>query len=284
MFDTKKPIAAEIIERRTQHSGSFLLVEGSSDDKFWREHVSHPNCLIRPAGGKPGVQVAIKRLDSIGFKGVLGVIDDDCDSLENRRLPSVNLVATDTRDLECLLLRTQLLEKMVFELGDHEKIATFEKQAGLSVRERLLENGLVFGRLRWLSKRMDWQLFDTSKPDDLKPEAFMDRDNWQVDKEKIVHKVASKLRMDDTGELCNLLDSLPAADPWQICQGHDLLKILRMGLQTALGDLKSAYTHEDLAAHLRLAFHDTHLAATRLYQNIRVWERANAPYQVLPAH
>lgn len=264
-----------------------MIVEGPSDVKFWREHTSKTDCLIRPAGGKPGVQGALKKLDSIQFSGVLGVVDDDCDSLENRPLPSANLIATDTRDLEGLLLKTSLLEKIVFELGDAEKIATFENQTGLSVREKLLANGLVFGRLRWLSKRMDWQLFDASKTYDLKPEAFMDRknpENWCVDEVRLLQKAASKCKMATTDELKNLLELLPAVDPWLICQGHDLLKILRTGLQTALGDLKSAYTHEDLAAHLRLAFHDTHLAATQLYQNIRAWEQTNAPYQVLPAH
>jgi hypothetical protein len=230
------------------------------------------------------MHVALKKLDSIGFSGVLGVVDDDCDSLENMRLPSINLVATDARDLECLLLRTQLLEKMVVELGDHEKIATFENHAGLSVRERLLENGLVFGRLRWLSKRMNWQLFDPSKPDNFNPDEFMDRESWSIDEEKLLKKAASKRQMATTDELQNLLETLPEADPWLVCQGHDLLKILRTGLQTVLGELKSAYTHKDLAAHLRLAFHDTHLAATQLYQHIRAWEQANAPYQILPAH
>ena len=198
MFDIKKPIAAEIVERRSVHSGSFLLVEGSSDVKFWHEHVSRPNCLIRSAGGKPGVRIALKRLDSIGFTGILGLVDDDCDSLENRQFPSPNLVATDARDLECLLLRSPLLEKLVFELGDAEKIAVFEKQYGLTTREKLLANGLVFGRLRWLSKRMDWQLFDGSGPDELKPEAFMDRDKWNVDVERLMQKTASKLELANT--------------------------------------------------------------------------------------
>jgi len=285
--DTRNPVAAEIILRRTQHSGSFLIVEGPSDVKFWREHTSKTDCLIRPAGSKPGVQGTLKKLNSIQFSGVLGVVDDDCDSLENRLLPSTNLVATDTRDLEGLLLQTELLEKMVFELGDTEKIATFENQNGLSVRERLLANGLVFARLRWLSKRKHWQIFDTSKPGHLKTDAFMDRKNpeiWRVDEDRLLQEVALKCEMATTDELKTLLETLPAADPWLICQGHDLLKILRTGLQTALGDLKSTYTHEDLAAHLRLAFHDTHLAATQLYQNIRAWEQANAPYQVLPVH
>ena len=77
---------------------------------------------------------------------------------------------------------------------------------------------------------------------------------------------------------------MPNVDPWLVCHGHDLLKILRVGLQTVLGDLKSTFTHEDLAAHLRLAFHDTHLAATQLYKDIRAWEQSNPPYQILPVH
>ena len=261
------------------------MVEGESDVDFWRlQGTNRPDCRTLSAGGKPSVQVALKKLDSVGFPDVLGVVDDACDSLENRQLPSKNLVATDTRDLECLLLRSPILEqKILIRLGDAEKIATFEKQAGVTVRERLLANGLVFGRLRWLSKRKHWQIFDPSKSDDLKPEAFMDRENWSIDEERLLKKVVSKLEIANTEELRILLEILPDADPWQVCQGHDLVKILRMGLQHVLGDLKN-YTEDNLTKDLRLAFHDTHLDTTQLYQNIRAWEQANAPYQVLPVH
>ena len=81
-----------------------------------------------------------------------------------------------------------------------------------------------------------------------------------------------------------MLETLPDADPWLVCQGHDLLEILRIGLQKVLGDLKPSQGKSHLAALLRAAFHDTHLASTQLYQNIRAWEHANAPYQVLPVH
>ena len=279
---TPSIIANEIIMSRDLFEGSFLLVEGPDDYKFWEYRIDKGRCEIVKTEGKPNLLGAIDNLNNRGFLGALGIIDDDGDSLENNRTLSANLIATDGHDLECLLLQSPpALERGVLaELGNPKKIEQFQIQTGLSVRDRLLENGLVFGRLRWLSKRKDWQL----KFEALKPERFMDREAWRVDVENLTKVAATQLTGTNKEEIRNLFQTLPDADPWLVCQGHDLLEILRLGLQNVLGDMKASQGKSHLAAFLRAAFHDTHLAATQLYQNIRVWEQANAPYQVLPVH
>ncbi|MFZ4699692.1 MAG: DUF4435 domain-containing protein [Candidatus Methylumidiphilus sp.] len=283
LLEAKTPgiIANEIIMSRVLFEGSFLLVEGPDDYKFWQTRICDGRCELIVTEGKSNLLGAIDNLNARNFIGALGIIDDDGDSLENSRMLSANIIATDGHDLECLLLQSPALERGVLaELGNSMKIERFQQQSGLTVRDRLLENGLFFGRLRWLSKRMGWQL----KFEALKPERFMDREAWLVNVENLNKVAATQLTRTNTEEISDLLETLPNADPWLVCQGHDLLEILRLGLQKVLGEMKTSQGKSHIAALLRAAFHDTHLAATRLYQNIRVWERANAPYQVLPAH
>ncbi|WP_089727874.1 DUF4435 domain-containing protein [Candidatus Thiosymbion oneisti] len=91
-------IENEIIMGRHTHRGSFLLLEGEDDHKFWDRRVSQ-GCELVIGDGKPNVEGAIIRLDTRRFSGALGVVDDDFDRLQGRALPSPNLLATDAHDL-----------------------------------------------------------------------------------------------------------------------------------------------------------------------------------------
>lgn len=283
MFPPKTPgeIEAEILMSRQVHRGSFLLVEGPDDSKFWRGRIIKGDCEIVIAMGKPNLVGAIERLDMRQFVGILGIIDDDFDCLEQRRYNSDNLISTDAHDLECLLLYSPALESVLGELGDQAKIMRFEQHAGVSVKDALLNNGLVFGRLRWLALRQDWCL-GVGVHTPLNPARFIDSETWAVKEPEIMDATAQTLNL-NVEDLRGLLDDLPSANPPHVCQGHDLTEILRIGLQKVLGNLKTTYTKDDIASSLRLAFHDTHFAATQLYADIKNWERLNIPYQILPS-
>lgn len=282
MFPSRTPgdIEAEILMSRQVHKGSFLLLEGPDDSKFWREYIAKKECDIVLAKGKPNLVGAIKKLDARQFQGALGIIDDDFDSLHLSQYCSANLISMDAHDMECLLLRSPALDRVLNELGDPAKIAHYEQRTGLSMREGLLKNGLIFGRLRWLALRQDWRLgvgVDTR----LNPSSFIGRDNWEVKEIELLDIAAQQVGL-DAEALRTLLASLPNADPWLICQGHDLTEILRLGLQNVLGNLKTTQTKDHIASSLRLAFHAIHLANTQLYLDIKNWERLNVPYHILP--
>lgn len=281
MLDAKTPgtLEAEILMTRTVHQGSFLLVEGPDDSKFWTARISPADCEIVISEGKPNLLATLRKLDHRNFNGALGIVDDDGDSLENLGFPSPNLAVTDAHDLECLLLRfPSVRRKLLAELGDPTKIAAFEQDTGIGVWERLLENGLPFGRLRWLSKRETWEL-NFGK---LNPERFMNVAVWRIDEAELL-RVAAALRGSGEEEIRVQLDSLPAADPWYVCQGHDLLDILRLGLKKLLG-LQTSCAKDRLAGILRSSIEQADLVTTRLYQDIRGWEQNNPPYRVLPSH
>jgi hypothetical protein len=92
-------IEAEVLMMRQVHDGSFLLVEGVSDVRFWLPRIAAGLCEIVDGNGKPNVVGATLRLDERRVRGVLGIVDDDWETLARRPLPSVNLVATDCHDL-----------------------------------------------------------------------------------------------------------------------------------------------------------------------------------------
>jgi len=81
---------------RTAFSGSFLVVEGDDDSRFFSGRVARA-CEIVIAGGKPALEGCFAKLDAQRFRGALGVGDDDCESLNGKATPSPNIVITDAR-------------------------------------------------------------------------------------------------------------------------------------------------------------------------------------------
>ena len=91
-------IAAEIKMMRMVHEGAFLVLEGVSDVRFWTTR-RHGTCELVDGEGKPNVVGAVHRLDTASIRGILGIVDDDYDSLMGTSRTSRNLVATDAHDL-----------------------------------------------------------------------------------------------------------------------------------------------------------------------------------------
>ena len=263
-------IAAEIKMIRMVHDGACLLVEGVSDVRFWGTRL-HNNCELVDGEGKENVIGAVGRLDGEYFPGVLGIVDDDYDSLLGVVRTSGNLVATDAHDLECLLCRSGALESVLAEFGIGRRIQAFEEVARVDVRTGLLERAMVFGRVRWAAARygLDIDL------EALRVPRFVDTDTWGVDGAELLRVVSSGDSSCDYDALRRRIAGLPPADPWRVARGHDMIQILRIGLQRVLGKLPASEGPEDIARVLRAAMSLEELQRTALYTDMRTWESAN---------
>ena len=267
-------VVAEVKMRRTQHVGSFLVLEGRSDMRFWKSR-SHDDCRLIDGKGKPNVVGGLQRLDEIGFAGALGVVDSNYDYLAGVPVESNNVVVTDAHDLECMLCRSSALDAILAEYGCDEKIGRFGGNA--SVREALVERGLVFGRLRWRAQRFETGLR-------LPPmRAFVDEKSWSVDEDGLIERAAGMNEGAEANVLRREIAGLPPADPWHIVHGHDLVEILRVGLLNVLGNLRTSIGVKEIARGLRLAMPISDLQSTQLWQDMQRWERLNEPYLVLAA-
>ena len=269
-------IVAQIKMSRTQYDGAFLIVEGQDDKRFWGNHC-HDCCRLVDGKGKNNVMVGVQRLEGIGIDGVLGVVDSNHDYLEGRRLPSANLVATDAHDLECMLCRSPALDAVLVEFGDADKIRTFEGLSGMDVRAALLKRGAMFGQLRWAAR----QLQPGVRLEQVRPERFVERKSWQLDEDGLIETAVAAMEGVDEDALRRQLARLPSVDPWYLASGHELLAILRLGLQGALGKLETTTGVKELSRALRLALRPEDLRSTRLWYDMRGWERSNSPYLVL---
>ena len=261
---------------RTVHPGAFLVVEGVSDVRFWSTR-RHPRCELVDGEGKLNVVGSVRRLDGEGLEGVLGVVDDDYDSLMGVDPGVTNIIRTDAHDLECILCRSSALEKVLAEFGDATKIRRFVDMEGVDVRTGLLNRALVFGRLRLAAMRHNLRIDRAA----IRVQRFVDIDTWMVDREGLIRAVVMDGSPDDENVLIRCIAQLPSADPWFVVQGHDMVQVLRRGLMSALGDVQASVGPEQISQVLRSALFPNDLQATMLWADIRMWETANDAYPVL---
>lgn len=267
-------VVSEILMSRTVFSGSFFVLEGPSDSKFFSRRVADDHSQIVIAGGKTTVCGAVLRAYQMGQAGILGAIDNDYDSICELPIPSAHIVRTDARDIESLLLRSPALELVIHELGDCAKIAAFETAEGVTVREALVRRALIFGKLRLLDKQNDWKFNFNS----LSPWRFADLQNWMIDETAVIAHISDHLNLPPDA-LINSLTAITVPDPFVLLHGRDTADILAMGFRNKLGNHQLPV--ERISQMLRLAFDDSIAAACLLFQQIRSWEAVNAPYRVL---
>ena len=199
---------------------------------------------------------------------MLGVVDDDYDSLLGRRARGDNVVTTDAHDLECLLCRSRALDTVLVEYGSPGKIRRFEQEAGVDVRAGLLARASVFGRVRWAAELYGLDIVQSA----IRVQRFVDRSTWKVDSAGLMKAVVRKGSADREQRIADRLDALPQADGWWVVQGHDVIELLRIGLMQVLGDMKASVGAGQIARVLRAAVSREELEGTQLGADIRTWE------------
>jgi hypothetical protein len=268
--------------RRSTFSGTFLLVEGSTDKIFYERFVNKIACEVSSISGKPSSRLRVlkvlKILDDANFHGVLAIVDADFGRLKSPLSEVPNLIYTDTHDLETILLNSPALYKVVAEFGSEDKVANFEQ----GVRTALLEAGMPIGYLRWISQLDSLNLTFEG----IKFSKFIGDRTLQTDEFKLIEEVKNKsqafaLKSRDLQQrLIN--QKSDNHDPWQICCGHDLVEILSLGLSKAIGSAKASdVTSESLERSLRLAYEETYFCQTQIYMSVKLWESENQSFRVL---
>jgi hypothetical protein len=239
-------------------------------------------CQFVIADGKEKVCEVLRILDADGFRGVLGIVDADFDLLDQIPVSSVNVVRGDCHDLEAMLVRSPALDRVLREFGREGKIQRFVSQAGREIRHVLLAAATPLGYLRWHSLRSDLRL----RFDGLLFSRFVDMATLTADRTTLIatvknHSQRQELNSHALGLAIRGIED-PTHDPWQLCNGHDLVEVLSIGLRRAIGSQSAAAVRvEEIERALRLAYEAVDFAACALYRTIREWEQRNYPFRIL---
>ncbi len=286
-FSNHFTVANRVRMLRCMYRGAILLVEGDTEARFFGGLAAEDTRIIA-AKGKADVIAAFRVLESGRVAGVLAVIDADYEMLNGGRVDSI--LVTDTHDLETLMIRSRALRKVAAAYLQDDAIPDAGKIEN-DLRAALLAAGTRVGCLRWANDRKQLRL----NFDGIDLGTCIDWDSMSVRRSDLVAAVCDNSRglaSRSCAEIELMVAELEsrAADPWMVCQGHDLARLLalllpsvlgRMGYPEAAEKARRYARYPAIQRELHLAYEARFFRDTRLYAEIRGWERLNPPYVVL---
>lgn len=278
-------IANKIISTRDYPGNqfrSFLLVEGDTDRNFYRTFTDTNKCQITIVYSKSTALQVVSILEKEALPGILAIVDADFDILEGKLPESRNVLFTDAHDLETMIMKSFALERVLIEFGSEEKIEKIFKSTKKDVRTLLLECGMTIGYLRWVSLRENLAL----KFEGLEFAQFLKKDALHIEQLQCIQVVKNKSQRHNIADtqleayIQDLRDD--THDPWHVCCGHDLVRILSIGLRKIIGTWDPKDVRPDNRERcFRLVFDHLCFYKTQLYPSIRQWKKANTPFIIL---
>mgnify|MGYP001078524921 CR=1 FL=1 len=276
-----------ILKKRNKNR-AFLIVEGEDDAKVYGEFVNKEQCTLQVAHSKDVAIGAIQELDKTNTSGVLAIVDADYEKLQGNAVVNPNIVYTDTHDLETMILSSPALEKVLVSFLPDVSISMVQK-LGEQVRSHILDIGTHIGCVRWINFRNKLSL-DFK---DLPYERFINKDNIQVDLSELISILnVGRNRLvyeEDILKECNQLRA-NNPDQWHVCQGHDLVNLLKIVVPFCLADFLNPnllslaikkcklFRFDD---ELYSEYEETFFIQTDLYKEIKSWEVRNVPFLIL---
>jgi len=276
--------------RLTQQARILVLVEGESDKKLYKRLLGFlEGCYVQtitqaikkeqPASGgnKQAVIAFLRNLEPEAQNlDIIAIVDADFDHLDPDNAAQLpNLFRTDTHDLETLMLKSPVFDKILDEFGSEEKLS--EQEADL--RGVLLRLGQPLGYLLWISLREDLGL----SFEGLEFRKFIDDRKLTLNEAEMLKTVKNrsspqaKAKIPDLSQLQDKIQAYQQEehDPWQVCCGHHLVAILALALQKAIGtnNAKDVDPKTVLDRELRLAYESPYFRETKLYAALQTWYR-----------
>lgn len=274
-YITSEDICNQISMERSMFDGTFLVVEGVTDERLFEKFIDKDAVRIIEAHSKDNVRHSVKDMSGQrGDRRVIGIIDADLDRLLGRKAKPP-LFHTDCRDMEMMVIRSNALDDVLDEYAEKEPRMRFEETVG-PIRDALVSASYPVGLLMYISQREGLNLSFK----DLDFERFVNSRTLSTNVGSLVDEViyhSKNCRMGRKALIARLEDmSDDLGDPWAAARGHDTVNILLIALRRNFGSYNSRNLNEgELGGALRLAFSDLCFEGTDLYRATSQWAAEN---------
>jgi hypothetical protein len=271
-----------------------VVVESKANELLFRK-LLHRHCCFFAVEGRKNVEAVLSQVNRFLIKGTIGIIDADFSRLLNQSNTTGNLFLTDYHDTELMCILSPAWENVLDFYIQKEKFVSFVEKNGVDFRTYLLQICKPIGVLRLLNEQEKLELkFKTRKKDNsydfIDYEAFIDKKTLQVDVSKLfkaVENKSSKLNFFANNPSIITTYNTRLANDFDLKQlnnGHDMLNILSVALQEAIGNRKSstkisgATLEDDLVKGYRIE----DFTQTILYQQLLNWQtNDNPPFKIV---
>lgn len=273
-------IAAQIRLTRQIHKGSFLIVEGETDERVFRRFVDADRCNIEISFGKPNALQALDLLEDEGFPGVVAVVDADFDRVLGTTYSVESLIITDQHDLDLTIIASSAFDVFVAEHAEKDHLKKEFNNDLWAIRNKVVNASLPLARCRLVSKCQNFRINFKS----LRHDQFVSLDDLSINSETLIAELISR-----SSKNCTPIDLKAAVvreesnerDPYQLANGHDVAAILGIALRKLLAKRRDAQTWgSEIEKALRLAFDWEALMGTAFYKSLKAWEASNFRYRI----
>lgn len=271
-----------------------LLVEGDDDRKFFSaalKGIDKVNVVC--CWGADTVSSVIREIDrlrgSSPFLPTLGIVDRDYRIALGILYASPNLLASDLRDLECMMIGSPAFEAVLSEFGSAKKIDAFGGTD--AVAKATISSASHIGKLRFHSQQkglnVSFQLLDIGK--------VLDRKTLSIDPKALLKHLNARQgtngAMMSDNDLAEADSSYRDAkcpqderyfkDPLLLCRGHDLMEVLAVGFRSTLGSRTAAESsRENVESLFRLSY-VAHFRNSQLATSIKSWLRSSKLHEMV---
>lgn len=266
---------------------TIILVEGKSDRRLYNQIFNPEKCIIEQVSGKKNVLEVIKILINEYPRRIIGLVDDDFDSLEGHQHSEPYIVTTDAHDFETQLIFSPALRKVSNTVLPDKKYS-FLSQFVDELNRQLIKHGTILGYLRWLSKRDNLNLNFQHLP----YKKIVNLNDKNIDISLVVDEILrnNKHLSLDKQDLTDKLNTLriEKADPKFICQGHDLVSFLvyiipemlksyipKSDERSFLCSVNKVNSEAAVREKLILSYEMGFFRKTHTYSKIKGWEISN---------
>lgn len=274
-YITSDDICNQICMERTVFNGTFLVVEGVTDERLFEKFVDKDQVRIIEAHSKDNVRNSVKDMASERRDlRVIGIVDPDLDRLRGKKVRPP-LFHTDCRDMEMMIIRSNALQDVLDEYSERDLLDRFTESVG-PVRNALLSASYPLGLLMYISqseglnlsfKDLDFERFINPRTLSLNAGAMVDTVIFNSKNCRMGRK-ALLARLDREAE--------ELENHWDAARGHDTVSILLIALKRNFGSFNSRGLNEgELGGALRLAFSDQCFVGTDLYRDTSEWAAKN---------
>ncbi|MCK5719977.1 MAG: hypothetical protein KAH84_08555 [Thiomargarita sp.] len=249
----------------------FIILEGNTDIKLFRSLFSLRYTDTTSIQGKDNVEEALIILAKEGYIKFFGIVDADFSHLEKGYKDIPNIFLTDHHDGEVMMINSPALNSVVCELSSEKCLEILVE----NIKSNIFECASYIGYSRWFHEK-ESKLTEKYilKFDGLDFNKFITVKKCQIflDKNKFLDTIIEYSKPENltANDLSNKIENLKQKpkDYLQICNGHDLTKLLSLILFGNINPKK-------IESHLRVAFNIDYFKLTNLYKNIMEWSNKN---------
>lgn len=277
-------LANTLLLRARNNKLTVIYVEGNTDFDYFYNFFDKSKCHIEGCRGKSTVIQIINKSNERKYKGVIGILDKDYDQLLSRLQIIPNLFYTDEHDMECMILKTEVFERLINKFTDSKKCKNINLEED-QIQSEIISIGKKMGAIRRYN-----ELFNLGISfKELNFEDYLD-DELLFDVDKIIEIILRAYRFSDPVQVEEDLNKEISIDydTWQVCRGHDITELVKIfftrdGLPN-IGNPKSQKeinTLEKVEDLIQIAYGTNDFKRTELYSELNKWEKNNSDYEFL---